>query len=259
MNSRNGEAKKVLHSSRRRQEIHSLFCALTPGQVFLSLDIQNWLENTVLGLRWLWATQVLHDLLQSVTLQWSNMGTFCSPNSEVALMFIPVAEFHIYTHRTCQRNRSRSSLDLKPNGISVVGFFSLPLLLFLTTPGPLISAFTPSASTIPEFQICFLRAPADVYQNTELEPDRIFCYNPFPPLSGNTQAKIFPIVFRVKTHDCAQEHTALLWLFSFNLSSAEGKVWTIWCLSPTESSYFPSEFTGASPQNHPAPLLTLGS
>lgn len=210
MNSRNGEAKKVLHSSRRRQEIHSLFCALTPGQVFLSLDIQNWLENTVLGLRWLWATQVLHDLLQSVTLQWSNMGTFCSPNSEVALMFIPVAEFHIYTHRTCQRNRSRSSLDLKPNGISVVGFFSLPLLLFLTTPGPLISAFTPSASTtIPEFQICFLRAPADVYQNTELEPDRIFCYNPFPPLSGNTHRLKYSLLFSEWKHMIVHRSTQL--------------------------------------------------
>lgn len=47
---------------------------------------------------------------------------------------------------------------------------------------PLISAFTPSASTtVPEFQICFLRVPAGFYQNTELKADRTstHCCSPF--------------------------------------------------------------------------------
>lgn len=150
------ERQKLPHTSRRRQETHSLFCALIPGQVFLSLNIQSWLECRVLDLRWLWAHTGSPWSFGICDLHWSNLGTFCSPNSEVDLMFILAAEFHISTHRIHQRDRSRSSLDLKPNGISrLFFFFSLPLSLSFPIHAPLVSAFTPSASaTIPEFQTC---------------------------------------------------------------------------------------------------------
>lgn len=108
---------KVLHTSRRRQETHSLFSALVPGQVLLSLDIQSWLESTVLDLWWLRAHTGSPRSFVICDLQWCNMGTFCSPNSEVDLMFILAAEFHIYTHRIHQRKRYKPSLDLKLNGI----------------------------------------------------------------------------------------------------------------------------------------------
>lgn len=179
---------KVLHTSRRRQETHSLLCALIPGQVLLSLDIQSWLESTVLDLRWLRAHTGSPWPFVICDLQWCNMGTFCSPNSEVDLMFILAAEFHIYTHRIHQRKRYKPSLDLKLNGI-MWDFFKI--FLYIVFSYPCILDLCPHTLCLchhPWISDLLPKDSCSCLSEHRAKPDRTFtlCYSPFPALSRNT-------------------------------------------------------------------------
>lgn len=173
-------------------------------------------------------------------LHWSSMGTVFSPDAEAALYWLLGSTFT--PTQLAGGTGIAPPWAEKLKGMSV--FLSLPLSLAFPTRGAFISAYQPSgATTLPEFQMCFLWVSEEVHRRTQslkqTGPSLSIIHPSLPhrnTVPQHTQVKIFPIGFRGKEYDCIYSSPSGL---VSNLPSAEGKGWRVWHLSPTKVPVLP--------------------